>query len=193
MKRLCLFSIIIAFVMASTPVYAEERVPQRAPLGNGNLAVKLDYIVFTDPHWGDHDDDGLYIGLEGYGEITRNLYLGGEVGGTFNVTVFGDDMTFYPIELNLKYAIEAAPNFVIDFGAGASYTYTEIRRQYFVPPRIKKDDDWLFGGQFFADITYKIRWFFIGVNTKYQITEDFKDEDFDLNNWRVGAQIGVTF
>jgi len=40
--------------------------------------VKLDYIAFTDDHFdkpGD-EDDGLYIGLEGYARIIQNLYLG---------------------------------------------------------------------------------------------------------------------
>ena len=190
MKRLFLFSIIIVFIMASTSVYAEER----ARLGDGNFALKLDYIVFTDGHFDDHgnEDDGLYIGLEGYGEIIPNLYLGGEVGQGINIGILGEDISFFPIELNLKYAIEAARNFVIDFGAGVSYCYVELRDQD--PFGSGRDeDDWLFGGQFFGDLTYKIHWFSIGVNAKYQITEDFRDEDFDLSNLRVGAQIGIMF
>jgi hypothetical protein len=46
---------------------------------------------------------------------------------------------------------------------------------------------------FFADLTYKIHWFSIGVNTKYQITQRFRDEGFHLGNWRIGAQIGIVF
>ncbi|MFB0532241.1 MAG: hypothetical protein ACETVU_01070 [Desulfatiglandales bacterium] len=117
MKRLFLFLIIIFFIIASTSVYAEER----ARLGNGNFALKLDYIVFTDGHFDDpgNEDDGLYIGIEGYGEITPNLYLGGEVGQAVNISVGGEEISFFPIELNLKYAIEATPNFVADFGAGS--------------------------------------------------------------------------
>ena len=76
MKKLCLFSIIISFVLVSTTVYSAER----ALLGNGSIAVKLDYITFTDNHWSGQGDDGLYVGLEGYGEIIPNLYLGGEIG-----------------------------------------------------------------------------------------------------------------
>jgi len=190
MKRLFLFSTIIVFIMASTSVYAEER----ARLGNGNFALKLDYIVFTDGHFDDpgNEDDGLYIGIEGYGEIIPNLYLGGELGQGINIGILGEDISFVPIELNVKYAIEAARNLVIDFGAGISYSYVELRD---LDPfgSGRDEDDWLFGGQFFGDLTYKIRWFSIGVNAKYQITEDFRNEDFDLSNLRVGAQIGVMF
>ena len=190
MKRLFLISICIVFVMTSTVLHAQER----APLGNGNVAVKLDYIVFTNDHFDEafNQDDGLYIGLEGYGQIFPNLYLGGEIGQGINIDVLGEDITFVPIELNLKYAIEAARNFVIDFGAGVSYIYVGLRDQD--PFGSGRDeDDWLFGGQFFGDLTYKIHWFSIGVNVKYQITQDFRDEDFDLNNLRVGAQIGIMF
>ena len=187
MKKLCLFS-IISFVLVSTTVYSAERVP----LGNGNFAIKLDYITFTDDYWSGQGDDGLYIGLEGYVEIIPNLYLGGEFGEGVNVSIFDKDITFVPIELNLKYAIETAPNVVIDFGAGASYNYAEIYIQNIFSTDIE-EDDWLFGGQIFAGLTYKIKRFFMGINGKYQITENFKDEDFDFTNWRLGVQIGMMF
>ena len=113
-----------------------------------------------------------------------------------------DDITFVPVEINLKYAMEAASNFVVDFGAGLSYSYVELDRSiYFRHPELENTvtsrsetrDEWLFGGQVFVDFTYKIRWFSIGVNGKYQITEDFKDDDFDFSNWRLGAQLGIVF
>ena len=191
MKRVWLISICMVFVMTCSAVHAQEK----AHLGNGNFAVKLDYIAFTDNHFDDagNEDDGLYIGLEGYGEIAPNLYLGGEVGAAANIDILGgEDVSFVPVELNLKYAKEAARNFVVDFGAGFSYCYTELSYDPLFGPR-KERDDWLFGGQIFADLTYKIRWFSIGVNGKYQITEDFKDEGIDLSNWRLGVQLGIVF
>ena len=191
MKRLFLISICTVFVMTSVALHAQER----GPLGNGNVSVKLDYIVFTNGHFDapGNEDDGLYIGLEGYGEIFPNLYLGGEIGQGINIGVLGEDISFVPIELNLKYAIEAAHNFVIDFGAGVSYSYVELRDENPFGSGWNERDDWLFGGQFFGDLTYKIHWFSIGVNAKYQITQDFRDEDFDLTNLRAGAEIGVMF
>ena len=59
MKRLFLISICIVFFMTSTALHAQEK----APLGNGNFAVKLDYIVFTNDHFDEafNQDDGLYI------------------------------------------------------------------------------------------------------------------------------------
>lgn len=219
MKTVWLMSISMILVMTCAAVHAQEK----APLGKGNFAVKLDYIAFTDDHWSDSgDDEGFYFGLEGYFEITPNLYLGGEVGAATNLDldIFGglgayytlryggvdevegpeSDINFVPVELNLKYAMEAASNFVVDFGAGLSCSYVELDRPiYFlldentVTSRTESRDEWLFGAQVFADLTYKIRWFSIGVNGKYQITEDFKDDDFDLSNWRLGMQLGVVF
>jgi hypothetical protein len=43
------------------------------------------------------------------------------------------------------------------------------------------------------DLTYRINWFSIGLNAKYQATEDFNDEDLDLNDFRVGVQMGIMF
>jgi hypothetical protein len=125
MKGLILFSLISAIVVASTVVSAQEK----APLGNCNFALKLDYIAFTDNHFGEagNANDGLYIGLEGYGRITPNLYLGGEIGAGTNIEIGGEEITFVPVELNLKYAKEAARNCVVDFGAGLSYSSVEIQ------------------------------------------------------------------
>ena len=191
MKRLIFFCLIGAFVVGSTDVSAQ----QTAPLGNSNFALKLDYIVFTDSHFDEvgNANDGLYIGLEGYGKITPNLYLGGEIGAGTNIEIGGEEITFVPVELNLKYAKEAARNIVVDFGAGLSYSSVEIQNRSLFGAAQEKRSDWLFGGQVFADLTYKINWFSIGVNGKYQITEDFKDESIDLSNFRLGVQLGMVF
>jgi len=191
MKKLFLILISIAFVMTSATVQAQVV----APLGKGNLALKLDYIVFTDGFFDNpgNEDDGLYIGLEGYGKITPNLYLGGEVGQAGNISLGGEDINFVPIEVNVKYAREFARNLVVDFGAGFSCSYTELTHQFFLGTVQEERNDWLFGGQIFADLSYKINWFSIGVNAKYQITESFKDEDLDLSNFRLGVHIGIIF
>jgi hypothetical protein len=200
MKNLFSFSlvVIVAFVMTST-VFAAEK----APLGIGNISVKLDYINFTDNALDNSDvDKGFYVGLEGYGEIVHNLYLGAEVGyanpdGSVDIAGIhaNTEVTFVPVELNLKYAVKAAPNMAIDFGAGVSYNYVkeEASASAFGFTGSSSIDDWLFGGQFFADLNYTIGQFFLGINAKYQLTENFKDFNYHYNNWRVGGQIGIMF
>ena len=166
-----------------------------APLGKGNFALKFDYIAFTDGFFDKlgNQDDGLYIGLEGYGKIASNLYLGGEIGQGGNITLFGEDIIFVPIEVNAKYANEFAHNFVLAFGAGLSYSYAELTNQFLGVTTTEERNDWLFGGQIFSDLSYKINWFTMGLNFKYQITEGFKKEDLNLSNFRLGAQIGIMF
>ena len=79
MKKFLFMLLIIAFVCTASTVYAA----QKAPLGAGNLALKLDWIKFTDGDVKDADvDSGFYIGLEGYGEVAPNWYLGMEAGWT---------------------------------------------------------------------------------------------------------------
>ena len=197
MKRLCLFSLVFIFVLASTIVYAEERPTfEKAPLGIGNVALKLNYIGFNDDTLEDLGvDDAFYVGLEGYASIYPNLYLGGEVGYAnpdSNVDINGNevktDVTFIPIELNLKYAALAYPNFVVGFGAGVSYNYVETDISG------EEGDDWLFGGQFFADLNYTVGSnLFFGVDAKYQITDDFEDWNANFSNFRIGGHIGIRF
>ena len=190
MKRMIVFFFIGVFVVTSTVASAIEE----APLGSGNFAVKTDYIGFTDAYFdrNDNQDDGLYLGLEGYGKMTKNLYLGGEIGIGFNMEG-REEIYFIPVELNVKYAIEAARDFVVDVGAGLSYSSVEIQYSSLFGTGKESRSDWLFGGQVFADLTYQIHRFTIGFNGKYQITEDFKDEGIDLSNFRLGVQMGMLF
>jgi hypothetical protein len=191
MKKFILLCLIGAFVMTSTVLSAQEKVP----LGAGNVALKVDYIAFTEDDLEDADS-GLYLGLEGMGEVTPNLYLGFELGYAVNIqgeVEFLDrkrdvDLTYMPVELNLKYAPEVSPHFLLGVGAGISYNYAKIDVE-----NGGDLDDGLFGGQFFVDLNYTFDRFFFGVNGKYQITEEGDNLEVSFDNWRIGGQIGGFF
>lgn len=194
MKRLMLVCLAHAFVLTSTAVWAAGK----APLGVGNMAVKVDYLQFTDDDLDEGDlDSGVYVGIEGFFELAQNLYLGAEVGYietddsfyTYDYGKIDVEVTYVPVELNLKYAIKLAPQLVADFGAGISYNYAEVEAS--MGGRSEDDSEWLFGGQFFADLNYTFDPFFLGINAKYQATEEWDGTAFD--NWRIGGQIGVWF
>jgi len=201
MKKIILLSLMMVLVFASTSFAAEKYA-----LGMGNIALKVDYINFTEDAFEDIEiENGVYVGLEGFYSIYPNLYLGLEAGWAgpsndsdieidgeeFNVDV---DVTFIPVELNLKYVFELDPNWTLGLGAGVSYSYFKIEAN-----RIDADeDDWLFGGQVFMDVNYKMsKEWFIGINAKYQFTDDLEFDDYDTStsadNWRIGAQIGYMF
>jgi hypothetical protein len=182
-----------------------------APLGSVHLGVNLSYIRFSDDVADtSHTEDGGYVGVLGYGHLFHGLYLGGEVGKAENISFFsGNDVEFMPIELNAKYAFQAGSHLVLDVGGGLSYSYVEIEPGkewnlgcvFYVCPapepsgenRDGLGDDWLLGGQVFAEMMFRMGWFSLGLNGKYQITEDFKDTDFSLDNWRVGMVTGIVF
>jgi outer membrane protein W len=202
MKKILLLTLMLVFVFASTTLYAAEKYA----LGMGNIALKVDYINFTEDVFDNIDlDNGIYLGLEGYYTIYPNLYLGLEAGwaGTSNdgdIDIDGEkrnvdiDVTFVPIELNLKYVFELDPNWSIGVGAGISYSFFEIEAN-----KIDESvDDWVFGGQVFADVNYKMsKEWFIGINAKYQFTDDLEFDNVDTStsadNFRIGAQIGYMF
>jgi len=219
MKRSFLISIFLVFVMTPAVIQAKEKVL----LGNVNFAVKLDYITFTDDFFGQIGDENTgYIGLEGYGKISPNVYLGGEIGTStvssdvgFDIIeallslehdVINADFTFF--ELNVKYAKDLSRYFVIDLGGGLSCNKASVdfeTHDWVLVDEVnthtitnsRNETDWLFGGQIFADLAFKFHWFSTGINGKYQLTEDFKDSrsgyEFPLNNWRLGMQLGVIF
>lgn len=169
---------LLVFLAAATPeLHAEEN----GPLGKYNFALKTGVFNTIETDALGH---GIYWALEGYGEIKPKIYLGGEVG--VGASLFLG--TFAPLELNAKYAIEPASNLVLDFGAGISAMKVSLVR--LLSPDI---DEWLFGGQFFTDISYKIKWFYFGVDGKIQITNNFEDRDYGFSNFRLGLKAGFLF
>ena len=190
MKKLLLFSLIVSFIILSTTAFAAEK----APLGAGNLALKVDYINFTDQDMEDFDtDSGAYFGIEAYSQVadaSPNLYVGMEVGvANIDGDISGTDTetTFVPIELNLKYALKITPEVTIDIGAGPSVNYAKLESDSV------SSDNWMIGGQAFVDLSLKLHQFFVGINAKYQIMENFNDSDVSLRNWRIGGQAGIMF
>ena len=188
MKKIFLVLLVVLFITTSSTVFAAEKVP----LGMGNLAVKTDWIKFTDLP---RANSAFYIGLEGYGAIAENWYLGMESGyAKPQGTIMGYDrkMTYVPIELNIKYAALVAQNVALDIGGGVSYTYNKWVWSGSTLPETR-DDKWLFGGQFFADLNFTYNQFFAGISGKYQITQEYKRFDYNANNLRLGGQIGIMF
>ena len=68
------------------------------------------------------------IGLEGYGAVYRNLYLGGEIGfaqASGTVLSVNTELTIVPLEMNLKYIFDLSEKVKLDLGGGLSYTFAE--------------------------------------------------------------------
>ena len=199
MKKLVIVS---AFILSFVIVPVAVCNAGTNPLGIVNFGVKVDYISFTDDFLKDADvDTGVYLGAEIYSIILPYFYLGLEAGysnpsGTYRDPILGNidtELTYVPIELNAKAAFEPAKNLAIDLGGGVSVNYAEIKGSILGVP--VTEDDWLWGGQVFADINYIVGGVvYIGINGKYKFAEKgIKDYDVTLNNWMVGGQIGVKF
>jgi hypothetical protein len=190
MRKSWFMLIGIVFVLTPSVIQAEQKVL----LGSGNFALKVGNLTFTDDLLQlIGTESNVFISFEGYGKILPNVYLGGEFG--YATSDHGNasdheklefEFTFF--ELNAKYAIDLSPYFVIDAGGGLSYNYAGDWEYAF-----EEEAAWLFGGQIFTDLTFKYHWFQLGINAKYQITQDFENTDIDLSNYRLGAQLGVLF
>jgi hypothetical protein len=194
MKKLVIVSaLILSFVIVPVTVCNAGT----NPLGIFNFGVKVDYISFTDDFLKDADvDTGVYIGAEIYSIILPYFYLGLEAGYANpdgNVSGVDTELTYVPLELNGKVAFEPAKNLAIDLGGGVSVNYAEMKGSILGVP--VTEDDWLWGGQVFADINYIAGGVvYIGINGKYKIAEKgIKGYDVALSNWMIGGQIGFKF
>ena len=214
MKRFSVILMVLAVVLIAGMAQAGERYP----LGYGNMAIKVDYLRFTD---NDMDDLGLanapYIGAEFYFPVfVPSFYLGLEVGYAWSsgdrkftfldvrglpIDVKVDlDVDYVPIELNAKYVFELSNCWAFDFGGGISANYFSLDTSADIngaTVNFDGDSDWLFGGQFFMDLNYKTGPWMFGANMKYQLTDDISfngfDTDVSASNFRVGGQLGYMF
>ncbi len=191
-KSVVLILLLASFILTSSLASAANL--DLGNLGVNNFTFKLDSIKFEDNALNGLDT-GTYIGLEGYGDLGYNFYLGGEVGYAHIDKSAGGfeearELIYVPIELNLKYSVKIINHLIFDLGAGGSYNYTDLTVG---TNSASADKEWLWGGQFFGDLNYKIGQFFLGLNAKYQITNSGKHFDNNFNNLRLGGQIGVMF
>ncbi len=175
----------IIMIAAPMSLYAQDT----APLGKGSLAIKGGYVVFDE---GVVEDDGIYLGLEGYGRVAANLYVGGEIAAASSISLFSDEMSLVPIEVNAKYARAVGSNVVLAGGGGLSYSYAEFREEVFLGPDVE-ETSWLFGGQVFGDLMVTVSRFAFGIGAKYQLVQDFEEVAADFSNIRVGVLLGIVF
>jgi hypothetical protein len=191
-KSILISALILSFIIVPAAVCNAA-----GPLGIIHFGAKVDYIEFTDSFLEDADlKKGTYFGAEIYSSLVPYLYLGLEAGySNPSGTYLGNDteLTYVPVELNAKLAFELVKNLALDVGGGVSINYAEMKGSILGVP--VTEDNWLWGGQFFADINYIAGGVvYIGINGKYKIAEKgIKDFDVSLDNWMIGGQIGVTF
>lgn len=213
MKNLFLGFILIAFAALGT----SGANAQRYEIG-ADVAVKVDYIRFMDSALGDLDlQNGVYIGIEAYKQaLVPNLYFGAEIGWagaassagviTNNMLLIGGvdlDVSYVPIEFNVKYVIPIQTGFFFDLGAGISYNYFKLNidtNQFGLGSG--SADDWAFGGQFFTSVNYTFsNNLYLGLEAKYQLTQNLTLHsggvalpiDITADNFRIGGQFGYKF
>lgn len=192
---------------------------------NGNLTHYTYPVLETTDYY---TNDGVYLGVEAFTQVYNNFYFGAEIGfvqtekdnadwinkwrNTSGWDVQGSyfyevslGIEYWPIQVNVKYVFEPVENLVLGVGGGISYNYVELTYKNITAPGSiigsfsASGDDWLFGGQVFAEILYTIDRYFVGVSGAYQFTEDFDVEGGDdegapnFNNFRLGGKIGFYF
>lgn len=195
--NLIIMQVVIFLILFSSGGVSRGADYNQDVRGSAHFGLKIDYIHFTDDVLEDNDiEEGGYLALETYGMVLPNLYFGGEIGvshidGSYNS--LDTELTFVPVEIYVKYRFDLSPRFNFDIGIGGSHCFYKVE----IAAETTEDGDdsdksSVWGGQAFVDLNAEFDWFFIGVNAKYQITEDFIG-GIDLNNYRAGAQFGITF
>ncbi len=181
-------------MLAAATLAADNR-----PLGAVHFGVKGGYLAFTDSTLKDDKvDTGPLVGAELYFHVVEGLYLGAEGGYIQNkgkttalAVEVENKLTYAPLELNAKYAWAPVPWLALDVGGGACCGYGKF--ELTVAGLTADTTDWMPGGQGFANLNLLAGPLYLGVDGKIQLVRKFKDSDFNLNNWRVGAHLGLAF
>lgn len=193
--RLCAAVLFAAIVLASSCAYA-----QRYALGESELAVKVEYLRFTDSFISDSNaESGVFVGVEAYRRLLfPDFYLGLEIGwggssGDVTLpffTVASTDIDYVPLEFNAKYVFTLDPALTLGLGAGLSINYFSIETNRAF---IGDERGWITGGQFFVDLNYKFSNWFLGASLKYQLTDELGGTSASADNLRIGMKAGVMF
>jgi len=208
MKRLSLLLVMLAMLFCA----ASPAMSQTYPLGDVNVAVKVEYLRFMDDSIRElNAGDGIYVGVEAYKQLfLPNLYLGMQIGwggssGDVTVpwfysgqtTAYSTDVDYVPIEFNIKYAIPLDRSLILDFGSGFSFNYFDISVKDKWYGYSGSENDWVIGGQFFADLNYKYANWLFGIGVKYQLTDTMSfggvNTSVSADNLRIGMQAGYSF
>ncbi|MCE5336966.1 MAG: porin family protein [Desulfobacteraceae bacterium] len=206
MKKLIFLGILLlAAGLSVAPAQAEK-----FQLG-ADAAMKVDYFHFTDSTIGNlNAENGMYVGAEFYKQLFfPNFFLGFEVGwagttgqSSLGVFHFDTDFTYIPLQFNAKYVVPINPMFDFVFGGGLSYNYIDMNNDIIDVSTggagSGSVNDWVFGGQFFTEVNWKVTpCFFIGLNVQYQLTDDISfnsvSTDASADNVRAGFHVGYKF
>ncbi len=195
MKNSFLFALVVVFLSCSTGACAEKKAtPEKG------LALKAAYLNFTDSFVGGNDiDKSIYMAVEGYAHVAPEIFLGLEVGianPSSTVSNHKTELTYIPVELNAKYVGEFLPSWNLGIGGGLSYNYAE--ETVVSGGSAFTNDDWLLGGQVFAELLYASGNYFVGFNYKRQFTDNLEGSGGAVpahrySNWRLGGLAGVLF
>jgi hypothetical protein len=210
MKGKLLFAVLLCFAVLSAPL-------AQAQTEGVDVAVKVDYFHFTDSLIQRlNAEDGVYVGVEAYKQLfCPNLYFGIAAGwagtsGSVSGTVSGPDflptlvsadssIDYVPIEFNAKYVIPISRCLNFALGGGGSLNYFSFSSDVAAGGGALNvsDSDWVWGGQMFGELNYKINNWIIGIDAKYQFTENLHlfgvDTQAGADNFRAGGRIGFLF
>jgi hypothetical protein len=214
MKNRLILAVVLCFAVLSAPcVHAE--------MYGADVAVKVDYFHFSDSLMKNLNlENGVYVGIEAYKQLfCPNLYFGVAVGwagtsGSVSDVVTGptflptsvtadSSIDYIPIEFNVKYVIPISRCFNFAVGGGGSINHFSFDSDISAGNAVGNaavhvsDDDWVWGGQVFGEVNYKVNNWFIGIDAKYQLTQDLNlfgvDSQAGADNFRAGGRVGFLF
>jgi hypothetical protein len=204
MRKMPFFAVLLAFVVI---LFSANANAEKYEMGAG-VSLQVDYIHFMDSVIGDlKAQNGVYVGVEAYKNFfSPNFYLGVGVGMAgasgrlsgiaLGVDTLDTDISYVPIEFNAKYVFPLSPCWNLGLGGGFSINYLDVSIEASRLGSIS-NNDWLWGGQFFAELNYKYRNWAFGLNVKYQLTEEVHlfryDPGVSADNLRAGGQVSFNF
>jgi opacity protein-like surface antigen len=183
--------LLVLFALLQAGFVASAAQGEETNLKEVTLGAKAGTIGFFSGAAEDLDiDSAPYLGLEAFWRISDHLHLGGEIGyarSRGSIPLVKTELTYVPIELNLKSAAPLTPWLDFILGGGVSYNYVRFEADC-LGTCFAAEEDWHPGLQLFGGVQYNAAHITLGVEGKVQVSEEE-----DLDNWRLTAQAGYRF
>lgn len=156
---------------------------------HSDVALTLGALNYVDAKF---HDGGPILGLEGRTPLAPGWLIGASIAGGSDFVLFGDELSITPLEANVTRLLPLGRRVAAGFGGGLAAVRGRLHESNLFADDLDTTD-WVFGGQVFGGLDWVPGRITLGVNLKYQATQELADFGWGLDNWRIVARVGAVF
>jgi hypothetical protein len=168
----------------AAPAATEYAYPERT-----DITLTFGTLGYTESG---ESESGMVIGIEARTPLARHWSIGAALAGGSDFSLFSDELSINSVELNVARLLPISDRAAVNLGGGLAAVYGD----YYDFVLFGDDVDteaWILGGQLFGGLDFAPGRFVVGVKALYQLTQEFENLGWGLDNYRLTMRAGIGF